>query len=445
LDVESEEEFVEKSGDYFEMLTSSKDNVPSAVGSGPIFVRFSYSNSSQGLKVPFPPLRVANQQQVDHIEALVNHHSLEYVRKLTNTAKEKSQVLNADVSIAECNLPKDIVKHIKSCFTKSKIDSLKPGRRTHKGVKKSEKFIPKVKNVIPFEEEPFIPPSGPSTSSRSYAHNIDESVESCSEPREYFLRSLLPKLNASISEQVTQEDSKLQHIDVADGDDDDGATHGLEDSFVYNHEENLNLETQEIEKIVDIESLRKKRIYDDDEEDEGEILPTEEEFYEALETEVFGDMLPKVIQGKGPRKGISERDKGSGGRNEYIKKVDDEQCLKGVDYLLGAADPSNDGPIDTPDFAKIFRPKTRKQRLKLEDLEEDEDEDFKVPGVRKTQDGQERRSRRLGVKKEQLESGEYYKSEQKILVKLSEDKDVKPIVNESIVDECDEILNHFNS
>ena len=43
----------------------------------------------------------------------------------------------------------------------------------------------------------------------------------------------------------------------------------------------------------DIESLRKKRIYDDDEEDEGEILPTEEEFYEALETEVFGDMLPK--------------------------------------------------------------------------------------------------------------------------------------------------------
>ena len=47
LDVESEEEFVEKSGDYFEMLTSSKDNVPSAVGSGPIFVRFSYSNSSQ--------------------------------------------------------------------------------------------------------------------------------------------------------------------------------------------------------------------------------------------------------------------------------------------------------------------------------------------------------------------------------------------------------------
>ena len=69
----------------------------------------------------------------------------------------------------------------------------------------------------------------------------------------------------------------------------------------------------------------------------------------------------------------------------------------------------------------------------------------KVPGVRKTLDGQERRSRRLGVKKEQLESGEYYKSEQKILVELSEDKDVKPIVSESIVDECDEILNHFNS
>ena len=46
--------------------------------------------------------------------------------------------------------------------------------------------------------------------------------------------------------------------------------------------------------------------------------------------------------------------------------------------MLGAADPSNDGPIDTPDFGKIFRPKTRKQRLKLEDLEEDEDEDFKA-------------------------------------------------------------------
>jgi len=440
-DDESEEEYLHKSGDYFEM-TCSNESVSSDVGSGPILVRFSYSNSSQGIKIPFPPIRVKNQQQVDHIEALVNHQSSEYVRKLSKTAREKILVLNTDVSLAECNLPKEIVKHIKSCFTKSQIESFKPGRRTHKGVKKCEKFVPAVKNVIPYEEELFIPPSGPSSTSKAFPPNIDDSLESYAEPREYFLRSLLPKLNAPNKEKEFLVETQLQHV-IVPGIDDEVVQNDLNIS-TYNDEQDLNLVTQEPEKIVDIESLRKKRIYDDEnDEDEESLPPKEEEYLEALETTVFGDKLTKVIPNKAPRKGISERETGRGGRNEFIrKKLKDEQYQKGIDYLLGAANPFFEGPIDKPDFVKIFKPKKQKQNLKIEDLEEDEDEDFKVPGVRKAEDGDERRSRRLGKKKQKQESGEYYKDE--ILVKLSEEKDMKPIEKKSVVEECDEILNHFN-
>ena len=147
--------------------------------------------------------------------------------------------------------------------------------------------------------------------------------------------------------------------------------------------------------MVDIEALRKRKEHVGNLDETVDEIPKEEEFQEVLENEVFGDILPKTIQSKGPRKGCSDRNKGSGGRNEILRrKLEDEQVLSGVNYLLDSKNPDYDH-FSKPDFQSMINPRRKRKILKVEDLEEDEDEDFKVPGVKRSKDEEPRKSLRL--------------------------------------------------
>ena len=370
------------------------------IGSGSKVVQFFYNDSMSGCKVTFPPVRVSTTQQARHVKALVQHFSGKFASRGVN---RENTAPGTGVSIAKVELPKEIVKHIRSCFTKKGMRMYRPGRRTHKGVKKNEKVVATTKPVVLSRDDLFAPTSS-SAASRSPSENVaavdsDQFQSLELTPREYFLRSMMPVLN-----KVDEEDQP-RFSSVMD----------------VNAEEEMS-KCQEPEKMADIKSMQKQKKIIVEDDDLSDDTPDEEAFKDSLEAEVFGGgLMPKAFQLKGPRKGRSDRSVGRGGRNEcFQKKLEDSQIISGVSYLL---DSKNDTLADSikPNFNAMFKPKAMKRRLKMEDLEEEAgDELFKVHGVKRATEDEIRKSNRLQMKKIKEAGGEseYYDNDTKFVVKL---------------------------
>ena len=286
------------------------------IGSGSKVVQFFYNDSRSGCKVTFPPVRVSTAQQARQVTALVQHFSGKFASRGVNT---ENRAPATGVSIAKAELPKEVVKHIRSCFTKKGMRMHRPGRRTHKGVKKNEKVVATTKPIVLSRDDLFAPTSS-SAASRNPTENVSaedyadhfQSLELT--PREYFLRSMMPKLNQVDEEGQPQRSSVME----------------------INAKEQMSYLCQEPEKMVDIKSMRKQKKLIVEDDDSSDDTPDEEAFKDSLEAEVFGGgLIPKAFQLKGPRKGRSDRSVGRGGRNEcFRKRLEDSQVISGVNYLL---------------------------------------------------------------------------------------------------------------
>jgi len=389
-------------------------STPAVVGHGSKTVQFFF----QGIS--FPPVRVNDDDEARLVKTLVNHCSKEFASKCSKMPRKIKPTVG--VSLAKDTLPIAVVKHIKSCFTKKWMNLYRPGRRTHQGVKKSEK-VPSFRQSTFIQEEPFVPPSSfpapviikePPAETLVTENFLEEELET--NPREYLLRSLLPKTTAQAEKSIARKPTL--HVSS-------GVVEDQPEAEVDRLSDKASFIKQEPEKIVDIDALRKKKpIVNHDHEEEEDFLPSEEDFQACLEAEVFSEVLPKALQGKGPRKGASNREKGRGGRNEIMRnQIQEEKLLTGVDFMLHPTDPQFINKI--PDFRAMFKPSVKRKALRIEDLEDDEDdEEFKAVGVPKPKGNVERRtSKRLKVAEEMKESGEYFRPVHSLKVDISVEDD----------------------
>ena len=383
--------------DFIESIADSDD--VEGVGSGTKVVQFFYHHWD-GSKISFPPVRVKDDYEAKVAMAFIEHCSRRFYLRHNH---QRSDSISTDAALAKVLLPREVLHHIKTCFTMRGVELMRPGRRTHQGVKKSEKVPSHKKTVLTLhDQEPFVPPSSSSSGDTRYRPSVSERVvteELESNKREYFLRSLLPRLNNGPDE-VSTKSSLL-------GDSSGVIEQSVEDDI---QQPVLARQEKEPEKIVDLPSLRKKRRLPNEDDEELDLDPTEEDYQNSLENEVFGFTFPKAVSNKRPRQGaVSDREKGRGGRNEILKnKIDEANQLKGVEYLLQPNDPK----FQVPDFKSMFKVRNAKRKaLKMEDLEDEgEDEDFKALGVPKPKKGVERRtSKRLKEAEERKESGEYFR------------------------------------
>ena len=351
-----------------------------------------------GFKTTFPPVSVASEEQLDRVVTLVNYYSRKFTHKLMKSTKVKGRPrkpTNSHVLEAEQYLPVDVVDHIKSCFSKGKMELYKPGRRTHNGVKKHEKVASFEPSLTLLDSENFDNVSDESNSSCHSAGSvtvIDNFEFLSTTPREYYFRTReerQPPKKYPLQVKVPEE---------------------LEET-------GMELSCQEPERVIDFgQALTKSLVLREYKENLEEAISEEGEFKEVLEWEVFGDKIPTAVYRKAPRKGLSERQSGRGGRNElWNRKLRDSQVQSGVDYLL---DPASH---PQPNFQDMFFPSVKRPRIKMEDLEDElDDEEFKMP-MKKARRENIRRSGRLQQAQMKKESGEYFVENMEVNIEVSSD------------------------
>merc|ERR1719186_1337347 len=191
---------------------------------------------------------------------------------------------------------------------------------------------------------------------------------------------------------------------------------------------NENVDSLDQDEVGIIEKEKSYEEFDENFLDEAveEQVPSEDEIRLAQEEKIFGGQLPKVVRRlKPPRKGVSDRVKGRGGRNEFTKKnVPESLVLGAVDYMLASKSSRNgENPeklqqptISLSGLFKKSRSRRKRINIDFDDLSDDEDEDYKAPSiynrkVDRPDEENKRKSNRLCEKQSRVDSGEYFDDE----------------------------------
>ena len=118
------------------------------------------------------------------------------------------------------------------------------------------------------------------------------------------------------------------------------------------------------------------------------------------------------------------------------RKLRDSQIQAGVEFML---DPLSN---PRPKFHSMTRPRAKRQRIKMEDLEDElDDEEFKMP-LKKPKIENARRSRRLHLAQLKKESGEYFEEQIEVDIKVSDERSED---NDTSEEDSDEEDDHIDS
>jgi len=247
------------------------------VGQGEKVIQIFYTNPFDGTKHVFPAVRVCTDKEVELVMALVSEESALFKRKLF---KDRQTTLLSAAREAECLLDRNIVKHIKKCFTKRGMSEFK-FKAGRSGLRRKNFCSKQLRKKC--------------RTSYSCKRIIDQvsgqkvKEEAVDDVEDQVL--LQYKCNWNEVRQLQTENVKPK----------------LECRFIP--------ESKEI--LVDLLSVDSFNA----ENYRTEYVPSEKRIRLELEGKIFGGILPKSVRRfKPPRKGISNRT-GRGGRNETVRSI----------------------------------------------------------------------------------------------------------------------------